>query len=246
MKLPSARSLTSDYLFGIPLVDGDGNAYPISNIEGWIERSVSWLETQLQIKIAPTTITAEHHDYNISTYSQFCYIQLYQFPVISVEALKASYAGVDVMSFPADWIQIYKESGQLQLMPTNGSLSQVLLGAGSGSLLPLISGRMSNMPHLFKVDYTAGFAANEVPATIADLISMKASIGILNIMGDILLGAGIASQSVSIDGLSESITTTQSAENSSYSARIRQYERQIKAELPELKAFYKGMHLAVG
>ncbi|MGA6924295.1 MAG: hypothetical protein WBY88_01365 [Desulfosarcina sp.] len=245
MKLPTARSITSDYLFGIPLVDEDGNEYPKSNIEDWIARSVGWLETQLQIKIKPTAITAEHHDYHIDDYQQFCYIQLYQFPVVSVESLVANYAGQDVMTFPADWIHIYPESGQLQLIPTTGSLSQVLLGQGSGMLLPLITSRLSNMPHLFKVTYTAGFAENKIPSNIFDLISMKACMGILNIMGDILLGAGIASQSVSIDGLSESITTTQSAENSAYSARIRQYEREIKAQLPELKAYYKGLRLAV-
>jgi len=245
MKLPTVKSLTSDYLFGIPLVDEDGNEYPKSNIESWIARAVGWCETQLQIKIAPTTIKLESHDYHIDEYQSFCYIQLYQYPVISVESLMATYAGVEIMSFPQDWIQIYKESGQLQLVPTTGSLSQVLMGQGSGMLLPLITGRLSNMPHLFKVSYTAGFEDGSIPANIFDLISMKACMGILNIMGDILLGAGIASQSLSIDGLSESITTTQSAENSAYSARIRQYEREIKAQLPELKAFYKGLRLGV-
>lgn len=245
MKIPSARQLKSDYLFGISLKDEDGNEYPTANIENWIEKSVSWLETQLQISIQPTTITDEHHDYNIDEYMAYCYIQLYQFPVVSVESINASYAGQDIMDYPTDWINIYKESGQLQLVPTTGSLGQVLLGQSSGMMLPMLNNRMSNMPHLFKVSYTAGFGANSIPANIVDLVSMKACIGILNIMGDILLGAGIATQSVSIDGLSESIGTTQSAENSAYSARIRQYEREIKAQLPELKAYYKGLRLAV-
>lgn len=245
MELPTPNTIRDDYLFGIPLVDEDGNEYASRNIDKWITRAVGWLETQLQIKIAPTVITTEHHDYYVDEYQQFCYIQLHQYPVISVESLVASYAGQDIMTFPQDWIHIYRESGQLQLVPTTGSLSQVLLGQGSGVLLPLITGRLSHMPHLFKVDYTAGFPEDEVPPDIVDMIAMKACIGVLNVMGDILLGAGIASQSVSIDGLSESITTTQSAENSAYSARIRQYEREIKNQLPELKNYYKGLRLAV-
>lgn len=245
MKLPTARTILSDYLFGIPLEDENGKEYPKSNIDEWITRAISWLENQLQIKIRPTAIVDEHHDYYIDEYQSFCYVQLYQYPVLSVQNLVANYAGQDVMSFPQDWIHIYKESGQLQLLPTTGSLSQVLLGQGSGILLPLITARLSTMPHLFRVSYTAGFPENEIPPNLCDIISMKACIGVMNILGDILLGAGIASQSVSIDGLSESINTTQSAENSTYSARIRQYEREIKAQLPDLKAYYKGLRLAV-
>ncbi len=244
MKLPTAADIKQDYLFGIPLVDDDGNEYPTRNIDKWIAKSVSWLENELHIKIAPTSIS-ETHDYHLDEYQEFCYIQLYNYPVVSVESLIAEYAGQPVMTFPADWIHVYKNSGQLQLVPTTGSLSQVLLGQGNGVLLPLITSRLTQMPHLFKVDYTAGFADEAVPGDIVDIIAMKACIGVMNIMGDILLGAGIASQSISIDGLSESIGTTQSAENSAYSARIRQYERQIKTQLPNLRDRYKGIRLAV-
>jgi hypothetical protein len=89
-------------------------------------------------------------------------------------------------------------------------------------------------------DYTSGFAENKIPANIIDMLAMKAGIGVLNILGDILLGAGIAGYSIGVDGLSQSIQTTQSAENSAYSARIIQYRKQIKLELPKLKAYWKG------
>jgi hypothetical protein len=243
MDLPTPETITGDYLFGIPFVDENGNEMGEPIIENWIDRAISWLETELLISIKPTPVS-ETHDYYLDEYAQFCYLQLYQYPVISVQALKASYAGQDIMTFPQDWIRIYKSTGQLQLVPTTGSLSQVLL-RGPGVLLPLITAHLSSMPHLFTVEYTAGFEEGKVPADICDIICMKTCIGLLNILGDILLGAGIASQSVSIDGLSESITTTQSAENSAYSARIRQYERQIKAQLPNLRTKYKGIRMAV-
>jgi hypothetical protein len=244
MLLPTADVLKNDYLFGIPLTDEDGNIMQDSVLAAWIERAIAWLETELMIKIAPTSIT-ESHDYYLSEYVNFCYVQLYQYPVISVTSLKASYAGQDIMTFPSSWIRIYKESGQLQLVPTTGNLSQVLLSQGSGVLLPLITNKLSGMPHLFTVNYTAGFPSGQVPADICDLIAMKAVIGVMNILGDILLGAGIASQSLSIDGLSESINTTQSAENSAYSARVRQYEKQIQTQLPNLRAKYKGIKMTV-
>ena len=245
MDIPTATDIRSDYLFGIPLTDDDGNTYSSTNINRRINESIAWLEDELQIKINPTIITDEHHDYHINEYQDFCYIQLYEFPVVSVQSLVASYAGQDIMTFPQDWIHIYNKTGQLQLVPTTGSLSQVLIGQGSGMLLPLITRRLSKMPHLFKVGYTAGFAEGAVPGNISDLIAKKTCISILNVMGDILLGAGIASQSISIDGLSENVNTTQSAENSAYSARIRQYEKEIKIDLPTLKQKYKGLRFGV-
>ena len=226
------------------IADEDGNELEESVIEDWIVRATAWLETELHICILPTEIE-ETHDYYLNDYTQFCYVQLYQYPVISVSSFKASYAGQDIMTFPQNWIRVYKSTGQLQLVPTTGNLAQVLLGQGSGVLLPLLTTRLASMPHLFDVVYTAGFEEGKIPADICDLIAMKTCIGILNILGDILLGAGIASQSVSIDGLSESIGTTQSAENSAYSARIRQFERQIKAQLPNLRAKYKGIRFTV-
>lgn len=245
MNIPTATEIRNDYLFGIPLSDDDGNEYPDSAIERWIAKAVSWLEHECQISIAPTAIIAEPHDYEIREYRDFCYVQLYKYPVVSVEMIKASYAGQDIMTFPGNWIKVHKLSGQLQLVPTTGSLSQILLGAGSGVLLPLITNRLSRMPHLFTVDYTAGFVSGELPGQLYDLIAMKTCMGIMNVFGDILLGAGIASQSISIDGLSQSIGTTQSAENSAYSARIRQYEREIKVQLPHVKDYYKGIRFTV-
>jgi len=46
-------------------------------------------------------------------------------------------------------------------------------------------------------------------------------------MGDLILGAGIANQSISIDGLSQSIGTTQSAMYGGASARVESYRQDI-------------------
>jgi len=101
------------------------------------------------------------------------------------------------------------------------------------------------VPDVFRVDYTAGFEAGKVPADIIDLIGKKASFGPLNIAGDLLGGAGIASQSVSVDGLSQSFNTTSSATNAGYGARLVQYSKEIKELLPMLEKYYKGIRMVV-
>jgi len=114
-----------------------------------------------------------------------------------------------------------------------------------GSFLPLLAQGRPFVPNMIHVEYTAGFAAGKVPMTIRELIGKKASFGPLNIAGDLLCGAGIASQSIGIDGLSQSFNTTSSATNAGYGARLLQYGKEIKEQLETLKRYYRGIRLVV-
>jgi hypothetical protein len=114
----------------------------------------------------------------------------------------------------------------------------MMIGAG-GSYLPVIYGGMGNLPHLFEIEYTAGFT--QLPANVLDVVGMIAAMGPLNIFGDLIAGAGIANVSLSIDGLSQSIGTTSSATNAGYGSRIIQYTKQVKDQIPLLRKFYKGV-----
>jgi hypothetical protein len=101
------------------------------------------------------------------------------------------------------------------------------------------------IPRALEVTYQSGFQIGELPADIRDIIGMYASFPIFNVAGDLIAGAGIASYSVGLDGLSQSVSTTSSATNAGYGARLIQYQRQIKEQLPQLRRFYKGAGLRV-
>ena len=87
--------------------------------------------------------------------------------------------------------------------------------------------------------------ANNLPAHLKELIYKKAVIGILQVWGDLILGAGIASSSISIDGLSQSIGTTQSAMFGGASARCEEYRKDIEALIPVLRQKYGGIRMTV-
>ena len=74
---------------------------------------------------------------------------------------------------------------------------------------------------------------------------MVASLNILNPAGDLIVGAGIASTSLSIGGLSQSINTTSSATNAGYGARIIQYQKDYEALLNNVRAKYRGISIGV-
>lgn len=245
LDLVSVDELKTNYLFGLDLTDDAGKEYPNTLYEWFIRSAVDWLEKRLDIPIAPKTLEGETHDYFREDYNKYIWMKLKESPVISVEEVRLVLPGEQVVqTFEQEWIHVQKESGQLQLVPGTGTAGSILLGA-SGAYIPVIYGNNKFIPDAFRVDYTAGFEPGSVPPTILDLIGKKASFGPLNIAGDLLGGAGISSQSLSVDSLSQSFNTTSSATNSGYGARLLQYSKEIKELLPMLERYYKGIRFAV-
>ncbi len=238
----SVADLKSIYLFGVDLTNDRGEPFPDIMFKWGIRAAIAQLERELDIKIKPTHIV-ERYDYYRGDYLTWTIIRLRQSPVLSVASVKVMWpSNATVIDFPTDWIQLRADIGQINIVPTSGTFSQVLMTAG-GSFLPLVASGREFVPNILEVDYTCGFAAGECPAEIREVLGMMGAYGPLNIAGDLIAGAGIASQSVSMDGLSQSINTTSSATNSGYGARILMYEKRLKHVIPELKRYYKGLRL---
>ena len=229
------------YLFGLDLTDNGGNPFPDIVFEWGIRQAIGYIERYLDVLIRPTVFTDQRYDYYRGDYVNWTIIDLREAPVISVEKVAVTWpSNTVVIEFPADWIQLRPDSGQVNIVPTSGTLSQVLL-TGGGSFLPLLATGNDFVPNILAVDYTAGFAEGQVPIEIRDVIGKYASLAPLNIAGDLIVGAGIASKSIGIDGLSQTINTTSSATNAGYGARITQYLKELKESLPMLRRYYKGI-----
>lgn len=255
-------NLKNWFMFGLDLTDDDGYPFPTSMLEFAIRAAVDSIEKVLNIRIKPTQIIGERQDYYRQDYLDFAFIQLNEYPIFDVTrvALRYPTAGSDI-TFPAEWYNLNKAHGHVHLIPTSGSLSNILIGRG-GDYLTFVWKGWDWMPNLWVIDYMAGFvpanytyvsaqAASQsalqigVPNDLIGIIGKMACFYPLNIAGDLVGGIAIASKSIGIDGLSQSINTTSSPENAGYSARLRQYERELKIEIPRLMAYYKGLRMAV-
>lgn len=84
-----------------------------------------------------------------------------------------------------------------------------------------------------------------MPPALIKSINYIAAILPLDTAGDLLLGAGIAQQNISIDGLSQGISSTSSATNSGYGARILSYKDQLKSTMSSLRNKYTLPKFAV-
>ena len=78
-------------------------------------------------------------------------------------------------------------------------------------------------PNGFEFDYTTGYESSKfVDRGLRDVVAKWAAIQTLATVGDGLL-AGFSSSSISLDGISESFSSTQSATSAFFGARIKQY-----------------------
>ena len=245
LDIVSVEELKTNYLFGLDLTKDDGTEYPDSLYEWFIKSAVSWLEIKLDLPIRETTITDERHDFYQEDYSKYIWLRLKRYPVVSVTSVSMVLPGDQIVQeFSSDWIHVQKDSGQINIIPGTGGSGSILMGA-SGAWMPFVRGRHRHIPDVFRIDYVAGFSDGVVPYNIKDAVGKVASFGPLNIAGDLLGGAGIASQSLSMDGLSQTFNTTSSATNSGYGARLLQYRTEIKDVLPVIRNFYKGTGLTI-
>jgi hypothetical protein len=238
----TVQELKDVYLTGVNLTDDDAVPYPDEVFTWGIRMAIDWLEKTVGITIRKKVITGQRYDYFRRDYQEWVSIQLREKPVISVEQVQIMWpSDTLVMTFDHSWLH-WRDSGQLNIVPTAGTLSQVMLTVG-GSFLPFIAVGRDWVPDIFNIDYTAGFAEGEVPPLVRDCIGMKASFAPLNLAGDLIGGPGIASSSISMDGLSQSVNTTSSAENAGYSGRLRQYERSLPEMVKQLRRTYQGISM---
>lgn len=245
--LLSVEALKESDLLGVKLTLDNGDPYPTAFFETAIRQATAEMAAALDIALSPVSFTAdepEHHDYNQADYQAWGWFQLDRRPLMEVAAVTFNFTGIDgQIPFPKEWIQITnKKWGRFNLVPRQGTFSQWLI-TGAFPHMPLVNGRFNHWPAAFRVEYTAGFAPGSVPEDILMAISKKAASRVLNIAGDLIAGAGIASKSTSIGGLSQSVGTTSSATNAGYGSRIRQFERELKELIPYIRRQY---HYAPG
>jgi hypothetical protein len=202
----TAKYLKDNYLTGFTFTGSDGQELPPAFYEDKIANAISKLEDITHIDVLQREVCGEKHDYFTTDYLNYAFMQLFRVPALSVREVRAVYpTGQVIQIFPQEWVRLFVEHGQFHLVPTSGSLAQVMLGGGNG-YLPFIFGGLSYLPQLWEVDYSSGFAENAVPREIVSVICKLAAIEILTLMSDLVGPIGIASSSLGIDGMSQSIS----------------------------------------
>ena len=164
-----------------------------------------------------------------------------QFPfpsLLKIEQLYGAVANTRVIHINPEWIEIAEKSGYTQLVPFNSEIAFDFIG-----LIWVESLRSSTaIPNFWHYNLVAGL--RDCPGDLLELIGKHAAIPILTAAGAAFRG-GYSSQSISRDGVSESVSYTSSAIYGIYSASIEDYRNWIREHLPAIKNRYRGPQMIV-
>jgi hypothetical protein len=240
----SPAELLEMYFFGTPPRKSDGETMSEETIRHYIQSAQEQIENYLSLRFRKQTIE-ESADYSAADYASWGYVRTV-YPIRRVRKLIGVYGDMKQVEYPFTWLSVPKPpnnaySRHFNLMPSasNGLASNSVVYSGT---LPLGFRSNSQMPNYWQITYDTGF--DVVPEQIVKVVAQFAAVGIFLILGDLILGAGVASQSLSIDGLSQSISSTSSATNSGYGSRVIELRKNIETELEALKDMYVGIRFA--
>lgn len=237
----NANEIITNLLFGLDLSDSDGNPFPKDMFIQHMDSAIAYVERQLGITIPETIVEDEFHDYIANDYSNWGFIKLNRFPIIEVNRLTMNF-GSTIREIPNNWIRVDSVGSNIRLFPDATSPTNMAI-LSDGSILG--TQRYPMAPAVWRVSYKAGFRKGQLPADLKECIQKMAAMNLLNVWGDLILGAGIASSSISLDGLSQSVGTTQSAMFGGASARVNEYKENVNQLLQTLKMSYSGIRMVV-
>lgn len=247
------KAIKNSFIFGIDIKDDNGNELDENFYNYLIETGIDQAEQELDIAIIPRYLQ-EEHDYNEQEYNSYMFTKTHKRPIVQVEELKLNFAGQTIYDYPEDWWRVYNKQGQIQLFPTTlmkasgAGVNMSSFGAFPKHLGSTPQGyNRTFAPQMIELGYVAGMLPKkragvtmdyEMPHNLQTLVIKFALRELFQVGGRLIIGAGIASKSLSIDGVSETIETTQSSMYGGYSAEILQIDSDIKELLSNLRSYF--------
>lgn len=240
--------------FGVDVTDPrTGEHLPDQFYQSKIESAVAQVEKRLDIVILPRILT-EHHDFHRNDFESHMFIHMFRRPILQVEKVTLEYGGRGVFNYPAHWWKVYNLEGHIQMLPSlllSGNQGQLSL-AHAYAGYPMLTGLPPSMganqaPQMFHVDYVAGMLpperrgvtlSHEMHPDLWELIIKIALREVFQQWGRLIIGPGIAGMSMNIDGVGQSIDTTQSAMYGGASAEIVQLNEDIESLYTGLQSYY--------
>ena len=239
------------YVWGTDFKSSQGNNFSDEQIQFFIDAGLADIERRLNISIRKRRIKSELtveqqklkkgvdfdeeealYDFAYRKIQRYGMIQTKQRPILKVSRctlINKSESNVDLLpSVVPD-----KKNGVLKFLKRPYKPSDTWDGI-STSISRYGSETFNN--HLFyAVDYDAGFeTSDDIPDDLRQIIGESIAMAILNIIGDGLM-SGLSSTSLSMDGVSESYSSTMSATSAYFGARLVEYRKDVDAYIEKNK-----------
>lgn len=233
-----AAWLKARWLWAVPLVDQNGTAMSDAFLEDLLKSAFKWVGDELGIEVLPVTVTGERHDIDRSSPATFYQHMLDKRPVRSLTKLALKWGNrPDTATIPNSWLHLRNANyGEIEIIVDDTAMD-FSLATGWPFLMGPGSLAYNRMPSWFEWSYEAGIPDGEIPELMLNVAGMVAASIPLAMAGDVLLGPpGVKSKSISMDGLSQSMSAP-----SGFRDRIELYRADIARDMAALRAEYTGI-----
>lgn len=248
----SIEEFKSKYLFGVD-IQRYGKEMNDEVYTNSILSAQTKIEEYLQIKLIKQ-VYQESKNFYVDDWRNWSYIPT-QYPVSCPLQIAGFIGSIRQVFYPREWLSSKTSSDgqylqrQINIVPNvKATNNQLVVYTG---LLPHL-GYLGNhqIPNYWRLSYVTGFDRDKIPSTIMQVVAKIAAIDILCIASDGLLPyPGISSTSISLDGLSQSLSGFANSQSGVFGARIKQYLDELygrsgrDGELQRLKDNYLGITL---
>jgi hypothetical protein len=231
-----------------------------------IEQAISWAEkTALMAYLEPTRVVTEV-DQNQITYApgstvptfvdsdwdeivnavmytrpapgHWINFRMPYYPTQYFNALYMKVSNVRIVDIALEWIEIDTPGGFVELVPFNQEIAFNFIG------LVWVESLRGPVPIPNAWNFDAIVGLKDTPPVIIELVAKKAAIDALTLIGQ-AFRPGVAGQSVSRDGVSESVSYLSSGMYGIFSGVIKTYTEWMEMNLPMLRGAYKGVNMLV-
>lgn len=239
----SAQEIRTSYLYGVrmasTLSDQASLSFSDEDIEFHVRAAQKELENFLSVKLTREIYT-ETLQFNNDDWRMWGFIKT-SYPVNCPLRLEGFLNTTKQATYPKEWLSSKRESDDqlyhrsIYIVPAGnaGAVTNSVIYAG---LLPNLGYLNAGViPNYWTATYVTGF--DPVPKDIMMAVGMLATVSLLYIAGANILGTpGVSGTSLSIDGLSQSLTSALNA----YGERIKGYSAELQRKLPLLSDYYRG------
>lgn len=246
----SASELKALFFSNIPLVNPDGTPISDDTLNFWIESAQKEVESALDLKLNKQAYN-ETREYVFDDWIGWGFIPT-TYPAVKGLSVKGFLNTTLQVDYPQTWLSTKYSSDKelfnrnMSLVPVQGSVNSL---SGSNVTFQGIVPYMGyfgskTIPNYWNFIYLTGF--DKVPQDLMKAVTLKAAINVLPLASQNVTGRpGIASQSIGVDGLSQSVTTTASAQKLAFGNLIDQWQKELDNTMKLCDRRYCGISFGV-
>lgn len=243
----SAQELRNSYLLGLrntPSNQALIDQLSDQDIEFHIKAAQKEMENYLSLKLFRKVYSESLH-FNNDDWRMWGFMKT-TFQVVCPLLLEGYLNSIKQTEYPKEWLSAKRDSDDIMyhrsiyIVPAgnSGAIVNSVMYAG---LLPNLGYLNAGViPNYWQTTYVTGF--DTIPPDLMMAIGQLATVSLLNILGSNVLGiAGVSGTSLSIDGLSQSLSSALNA----FGERAKALIDDLNRRLPTLTGTYRGFSWGV-